>query len=169
MKNDLILMAEIVGVHGIRGTVKLKVFTDNPESLVDYAPFSDAKGQKTYDIEQLHLHGNVYLADLEGVADRTAAEKLRGVKLYAPRERLPDIKDKETYYHVDLVGLAAEHVDGTPMGTVIAVANFGAGDLLDIKPAKGNSFYIPFTNDAVPNVDLASKKIVIDPPPGLLD
>jgi len=167
--SPLTCMAEIVGVHGVRGMVKLKVFGDNPEALAGYGPLSDAEQKKTFKLKDLALHGNTWLARVEGVDDRTAAEKLRGVKLYVAREKLPEIKKKDTYYHNDLIGLSAEWPDGKPMGKIITVANFGAGDLLEIKPLKGTSFYVPFTNAAVPHVDIAAGKVTIDPPPGLLD
>lgn len=162
-------MAEIVGVHGIRGDVKLKVFGDDPEALPGYGPLSDAEGKRSFTLRALRLHGNIWLAGIEGVDDRTAAEKLRGTKLYITRDRLPEIRAKDTYYHADLIGLRAVHKDGHDMGKVIAVANFGGGDLLEIQPPKGQSFYLPFTNSAVPNVDLAAKTVTVDPPPGLLD
>ncbi len=162
-------MAEIVGAHGIRGLVKLKIFSDDPEAIVDYAPLCDAAQKRTFEINELTLHGNIWLAELDGVTDRTMAEKLRGTKLYASRDQLPDIKSDNTYYHADLIGLAAEYPDGRPLGKIISIANFGAGDLLEIKPLKGSSFYVPFTHAVVPKVDIAAKKVTVDPPPGLLD
>lgn len=162
-------MAEIVGVHGIKGAVKLKVFAESPEDLQDYGTFTDDKGQKTFEILTLHDHGNIYLADLKGVTDRDVAEKLRGTKLCIRREQLRTIKKKDTFYYVDLVGLAAKHVDGSVIGKVVSVANFGAGDLIEIKPAKGASFYVPFTDAVVPKVDIEGGEITIDPPPGLMD
>ena len=162
-------MAEIVGVHGIRGLVKLKIFSDNPEALTDYAPLCDSSGQKTFTLSSLHQHGNIWLAEIEGVKDRTAAEKLRGTKLCVAREHLPKIKDDNTFYHADLIGMAARFPDGKAMGAVIQVANFGAGDLLEIKPPKGASFYVPFTARIVTHVDVSKKQVTIDPPPGLID
>ena len=162
-------MAEIVGVHGIRGLVKLKIFSDNPGSLADYAPLCDPSGKKTYKLSSLQQHGNIWLAEIEGVKDRTAAEKLRGTKLCVARGDLPKIKDDNTFYHADLIGLEARWPDGKPMGRVIQVANFGAGDLLEVKPAKGASFYVPFTGKIVTEVNIAQKHVTIDPPPGLID
>jgi len=162
-------MAEIVGVHGIKGVVKLKLFGDNPAALTDYAPLCDAQNKRSYKITHLHAHGNTLLAELEGVSDRTAAEKLRGTKLYLPREHFPEIKDDKTFYHADLIGMAAVDTAGAPMGKVVTVANFGAGDLLEIKPLKGASYYLPFTDACVPKVDLPARKVTIAPPPGLLD
>src|SRR4051812_17194259 len=105
-------MAEIVGVHGVKGMVKLKVFSDSPDDLQDYAPLCDAAGSREYKFLSYQPHQNVYLARLEGVDDRTAAENMRGTKLYVPRERLPKIKEENTYYHVDLIGLAAKNAEG---------------------------------------------------------
>ncbi len=167
-------MAEIVGVHGVRGVLKVKVFSDAPEKLADYAPLCDASGKPAFTFTSLQPHGGIFLATLEGVADRTAADSLRGAKLYVPRGRLPKIEDEHTYYHVDLVGLAVTDENGEPLGKIIAVANFGGGDLLEIKPqkdgkSKGASFYLPFTNANVPRVDLAAKEATVIIPPGLLD
>lgn len=162
-------MAEIVGVHGIKGMVKLKVFSDDPDGLIDYAPLCDSSGKKEFTLLSLQQHGNVWLATIEGIKDRTAAEKLRGTKLCVPRTELPKIKDDNTFYHADLIGMSAQFPDGKPMGTVIQVANFGAGDLLEVKPLKGASFYVPFTSKIVTDVKVAEKRVTIDPPPGLID
>lgn len=162
-------MAEIVGVHGIKGMVKLKVFSDNPDGLADYAPLCNSEGEPAFTFLSFQQHGNIWLAQLEGISDRTAAEKMRGTKLYVPRSRLPKITQENTYYHNDLIGLAARLQDGSDLGRIVNVANFGAGDLLEIKPPKGPSFYLPFTNKNVPEIDIEKKLAVIDLPEGLLD
>ncbi|MBU6475208.1 MAG: 16S rRNA processing protein RimM [Alphaproteobacteria bacterium] len=171
---NLVCMAEIVGVHGVRGMLKLKIFSDAPEKLAGYAPLCDAAGQPAFSFASLQPHGNIWLAALEGVGDRAAAEKLRGTKLYVPRDRLPQIADEHTYYHVDLIGLAVKDENGDTIGKIVAVANFGGGDLLDIKPqkdgkSKSASFYLPFTRANVPHVDLGKKEATVIIPPGLLD
>ena len=165
---NLICLAEIVGVHGVKGMLKLKVFSESPEDLPDYAPLCDETG-KEYKFLSFNPHQNIYLAAFDGVTDRTQAEKLRGTKLYVPRERLPQIKDENTYYHADLVGLVTKDGSGAAFGKIINIANFGAGDLLEIKPLKGASYYVPFTNAVVPQVDIAKKEATIIVPPGLLD
>lgn len=165
----MICMAEIVGVHGVRGIVKMKVFCDDPESLPDYAPLCDAAGTREFKLLSFQPHQNIYLAQLDGIADRTLAEKLRGTKLYVPRDRLPDIEDDGTFYHVDLIGLAVKDEAGRVFGKVIQVANFGAGDLLEIKPLKGASYYVPFTEANVPQVDIDKKEATVIIPDGLLD
>lgn len=167
--NGLVCMAEIVGVHGIKGMLKLKIFSEDPDQLMGYAPLFCPVSKKEYKFTSLHAHQNVFLATMEGLSDRTAAEKLRGTKLYVPRDRLPVLKKPETYYHVDLVGLAAQNPDGELIGKIISVADFGAGTLLEIKPVKGASYFIPFTNDAVPNIDLTARTATVIIPAGLLD
>jgi 16S rRNA processing protein RimM len=161
-------MAEIVGVHGIKGAVKLKVFSENPQQLAKGAPLCDSDGNPVT-LTSLQQHGNIWLAQVKGIPDRTAAEKLRGKKLFLARDELPEIEEKNTYYHADLIGMDALLPDQRPLGKVVAVANFGAGDLLEIKPAKGQTFYVPFTNSIVPQVDVKKKQLTVDPPPGLLD
>ena len=169
MPSDMICMAEIVGVHGVKGMLKLKVFSDAPEKLMDYTPLCDAAGEKKYKFLTFQPHQNVYLATMDGVKDRTAAEKLRGTKLYVPREHLPKIKDKDTYYHADLIGLTAKDADGAVIGKIIQVANFGAGDLLEIKPLKGASYFVPFTKSVIPEINVEKREATVIAPPGLLD
>jgi 16S rRNA processing protein RimM len=165
----MIAMAEIVGVHGVRGMVKLKIYGDNPDVLPGYSPYTDSTCKKTFTLNAVVQHGSIHLAEIDGVADRTAAEKLRGTVLYIDRALLPKIKDADTYYHADLIGMAAIYPDGRAMGKITGVANFGAGDLLDVKPVKGASFYVPFTNEVVPDVNMDTRTVTIDPPHGLLD
>lgn len=167
MTDGLLLIAEITGVHGIKGDVKLRHYGDD-KKLLTLRPLCDSDGQTLCTITQLRGDSPALIATIDGLADRTAAEKWRGKKLYIQRHDLPPIKKKNTYYHADLIGLAARHIDGTSLGTVIGVANFGAGDLLDIKPPRGNSFYIPFRDACVPEVSLEERYVLIDPPEGLL-
>jgi 16S rRNA processing protein RimM len=169
LTEPLVCLGEIVGVHGIKGQVKIKLFGDDPKALTSLSPLSDARGKEICEVLSVAAHGNIFLARLKGIDDRTAAEKWRGVKLHASRARLPKIRDKDTFYHADLVGLDVSDTRGKALGRVIAVANFGVGDLLEIAPPQGASFYFPFTEQAVPTVDIAAKKITVDPPPGLLD
>ena len=162
-------MAEIVGVHGVKGMLKLKVFSDSPENLPDYAPLCDAAGKREFTFLTFQPHQNIYLVTLDNIKDRDQAEKLRGTKLYVSRDRLPKIKDKDTYYHADLIGLSAKDAAGMVIGKIIHVANFGSGDLLEIKPVKGASYYVPFTKAIVPHVDIEKKEATVLVPPGLLD
>jgi 16S rRNA processing protein RimM len=105
---------------------------------------------------------------LKGIADRNAAEKLNGLELSVPQDRLPPVEEGE-YYHADLIGLTAVTRTGVVLGTVIAVPNYGAGDLLEIAPKTGNTVLVPFSDAAVPEVDVAGGRVVVDPPRGLFD
>lgn len=163
MDDKLLLMAEIVGVHGIKGEVKLKLFGEDARLLVKTQLF-DAAGLPLCTLLRAKGDSAYCVAGIDGVEDRSQAEKWRGKKLYLPRAALPKIKTKDTFYHVDLIGLEARHVDGRVLGTVIGVANYGAGDLLDIKPPKGNSFFVPFKDEYVPDVDIDGGYVAIDPP-----
>ncbi|MBI3440591.1 MAG: 16S rRNA processing protein RimM [Proteobacteria bacterium] len=169
MSDALICMAEIVGVHGVRGIMKVKVFSDTPEDLMDYMPLCDAAGKRTFEFLTFQPHKNIYLVTMSGVNDRDAAGKLRGTKLYMPRRNLPALKDKNTYYHADLLGLTAVDAGGAVIGQIIQVANFGAGDLLEIRPLTGASYFVPFTKTVVPKVDLKKKQATVIVPPGMLD
>ena len=164
----LLLVGRIAGAHGLRGLVKLQCFTAEPAGIGRYGPLSDAAGKRTFEVTVLNPVKGGVVASIAGVADRTAAEKLRGVELYMPRERLPEAGEGE-YYYADLVGLAAELVDGRPFGRVRAVENYGAGDLLAIDRPDGPPVSLPFTDRVVPVVDLAGGRVVVDPPAGLMD
>lgn len=164
----LLLVGRIAAAHGLRGLVKLQCFTAEPESIGNYGPLSDAAGKRVFEVTVLNPVKGGVLASIAGVADRTAAEKLRGVELYMPRDRLPPAAEGE-YYHADLVGLAAELKDGTAFGRVQAVENYGAGDLLAIVRPGGRPVSLPFTDQVVPVVDIAGGRVVVDPPLGLVD
>jgi 16S rRNA processing protein RimM len=166
--DGLLLMAEVMGAQGLRGAVKLRVFGDDPEGLPGYPPLHDPAKGRTFRLKRVWEHSGIWLAEIEGVTDRTAAENLRGLKLYLPRADLPEIAEDGTYYHADLTGLAAVKPDGTRIGTIESVANFGAGDLLEIRPLQGATFYVPFTDAVVPRVDIKGGTVTVDPPPGLL-
>lgn len=159
-----ICIGKIATAHGVRGLVKLNLYGDDPSSFEKYGPLYTGETENgTLRLSLKGRAGGHILAAVEGVADRDAAEALRGVELWLDRDRLPPTADDE-YYHADLVGMVVTDTGGTRLGTVIAVANFGAGDLLDIQPDIGDSFYLPFTGDTVRSVDLDGKAILVDPP-----
>ena len=129
----------------------------------------EAEDGRSFEIEEVRSGKEFLVARLKGVADRATAEQLRNTDLFVPRERLPDTADEE-YYHADLIGLSVENSAGQTTGTVIAVHNFGAGDLLEIQPVGGGgTVMVPFTADAVPVVDIVQAKIVMEPPPGTFE
>ncbi|HYD31035.1 MAG TPA: ribosome maturation factor RimM [Azospirillaceae bacterium] len=170
-----ICVGQIVGVHGVRGLVKLISFTENPAAVVAYGPLSDEAGKRFFKVELMSTVKDHWLARIDGVADRTAAEALKGVRLHVDRSALPEPEEEE-FYHADLLGLRAELVDGTALGTVLSVHDFGAGDVLELTLApgfkdaagKGRSGVtaIPFTRAVVPVVDVKGGRIVVDLPEG---
>jgi 16S rRNA processing protein RimM len=158
----------VTGPHGIRGAVRIKSFTAVPDDIARYGPLADESGRRRFALAVIGAAKGVLLAQIEGIEDRNRAEALRGLKLYLPRAALPPPAADE-YYHADLVGLAAELPDGTAVGRVHAVHDFGAGDVIEIARPAAPPALVPFTRAAVPLVDLAAGRLVIDPPPGLLD
>jgi 16S rRNA processing protein RimM len=161
---DRICVAQIGAAHGIRGEVRLRSFTQDPTAVTSYGPLESEDGARRFTIEALRPAKDHFVARFAGVGDRDAAERLTHLKLYVSRDRLPPIEDDETYYHADLVGLVAVAPDGTALGTVTAVHNFGAGDLIEIKPERGGEpLMVPFTETAVPEIDMKARRMIVRP------
>ena len=158
-----ICIARIGAAHGVRGAVKLWSFTEDPLAVTRYGVLATKDGSRSFEIATAREAKDHLVATLKGVATREDAERLNGIELYIAREKLPDTADDE-YYHADLIGLAAVDAAGAPMGRVIAIHNFGAGDIIEIAPPHGTSMLLPFTNAVVPTVDLASGRVVIQLP-----
>jgi 16S rRNA processing protein RimM len=162
----------VVGApHGVRGAVRIKSFTAEPAAIAGYGALEDESGARQFTLKFVGPakgYGMI-VAKVSGVSDRDRAEALRGLRLYAPRAMLPAIGDEDEFYHADLVGLAALLEDGTRLGAVIAVHDFGAGDMLEIARDAGQPVLVPFTRAVVPVVDLAGRRVVLDPPAGLID
>ena len=157
-----VLVARFGAAHGVRGEVKLWSFTEDPLAVADYGPLESKDGTRQFVIAALRPAKDFLIARVEGVADRNAAEALRNVELYLPRERLPAIDEDDTWYYADLVGLAAVAPDGASLGTVAAVHNFGAGDIVEIAPAGGGkTLLLPFTEAVVPEVDIKARRMVV--------
>ena len=157
-----ICVARIGAAHGVRGEVRLWSFTEQPDAIAGYGQLETDDGARRIEIAELRKAKDHFVARLKGVDDRDAAEALRNVELYIPRERLPPIEEPETFYHADLIGLAAVTVEGAPLGTVAAVHNFGAGDVIEIARAEGGEpLMLPFTEASVPKIDIAAKQIVV--------
>lgn len=154
----------ISGVHGVRGLVRVKPFTADPADVTAYGPVTDKTGRPIRLALQSLLKGQ-WLVRIDGVADRTAAEALKGTELFVARDRLPPPEDEDDFYHADLLGLTAHLTTGTVAGRVRAVLTIGETDVLEILPqAGGSSLLVPFTKANVPTVDLAGGRLVIDPP-----
>ncbi len=164
-KTKLVVMGVVTGAHGIRGEVKIKSFTAVPEDIAAYGPLLLDDGPGEVEILRLRPGKGVFIAKLAGIGDRNAAEALKGRKLKLPRERLPEPEEDDSFYYEDLVGLRAEREDGSDAGVVVAVHDFGAGDLLEIRPPGARAtYYLPFTRELVPQVDVGGGRVVVKPP-----
>jgi 16S rRNA processing protein RimM len=159
---EKILFATIGAAHGVIGEVRVKSFASDPAALADYGPLFADDGRR-FEIERLRPGKNVVIAKFRGIDDRNAAEALNGIPLYLAREKLPPPEEDE-FYHADLIGLEAVTEAGERLGTVIAVHDFGAGDILDIAPPRGPSLMVPFTKAAVPSIDIAAGRLTVVPP-----
>jgi 16S rRNA processing protein RimM len=160
----LILIAQIGGAFGVKGEVRLTSFAEDPKSLLAYSPLKDEAGRPVLTLTDGRIHKGGLVARAREVADREAAEALRGVKLYIARDALPAAAEDE-FYLADLIGLAAVAPDGSSLGSVKSVADFGAGDLLEIEPGDGApAWWAPFTREVVPEVDLAAGRVVVARP-----
>lgn len=166
--HDLVSVGVITGAHGIRGEVKLRSFTAIPAAIAAYSPLHTAAG-KAVDIVKLRPQTDGFIAVLTGVADRDAAEALKGTELFVPRSRLPEPAAGEVYLR-DLVGLAVWLTDGGKFGEVVATPNYGAGDLLDVKvEGRHDTLLIPFAKNFVVEIDAVARRITVDLPEGFLD
>ncbi|WP_137702542.1 ribosome maturation factor RimM [Marimonas lutisalis] len=165
--SDLICVGAISGAYGVRGEVRLKSFTAEPEAIADYSPLSSEDGAQSFTVTIIRPIKGGFAARLGGIATKEQADALRGTRLFARRDQLPSLPDDE-FYHADLIGLQVFDTGGHELGRVKSVQNHGAGDLLEIHgPGLKSTVLLPFTRDAVPTVDLTAGRIVADPPDGL--
>ncbi len=169
----MVCLGIVTAPHGVRGEVRIRSFTERPEDVVVYGELCDEAGGRRFRARCRGVVRGAVVAVLEGVEDRDAAERLRGLRLYVPRGRLPPTRDDE-YYHADLIGLRAELVgehgcEAQPLGLVSAVDDFGAGPVLEIAIEGKPPVMVPFTREVVPIVDLAGGRVAIAAVPGLLD
>ena len=160
---DLVLVGVVTAPHGVRGLVKVKSFTEEPSDLVAYGALSDQAGLRTFQLEIVGEAKGQLIVRMDGIADRNAAEDLKGQKLYIHRSALPEPEEDE-FYHADLIGLRTVLSDGSAHGRIKAVHDFGAGDLLEVALESGGMTYLPFTRDVVPTVDLKSGTATVVPP-----
>ena len=158
-----ICIARIGAAHGVRGAVKLWTFTEDPFAVKRYGPLSTKDGARQFEVTDAREAKGHLVATLKGVTTRDEAERLNGVELYIAREKLPATREDE-YYHSDLIGLAAVTTADRPLGRVIAIYNFGAGDIMEIAPPQGATMLLPFTNAVVPTVDLKAGRVMIELP-----
>jgi 16S rRNA processing protein RimM len=169
MAKDRVLLGVVAAPHGVRGLVRIRSFTEHPMAIASYGPLVDETGTTTYRVHAQSAVGDAVLARIEGVADRTAAEGLRGLRLYVERSALPATADRE-WYEADLVGLAAVGRDGRDWGKVVAFHDFGAGLTMEVSGghASRGSLMLPFNDTAVPGIDVEAGTVLVDPPAGIL-
>jgi len=165
--NHKICVGMIMSAHGVRGLVRLRSFTEDPETLLEYKTLTDESGKKEYAFRIKTAAKDFFIAEIDGVKNKEEADALRSTKLYVPRAALPKTKKTE-YYESDLLGLAAQDIVGKSFGTVRAVHNYGGGPFLEIGTNKTDSFMLPFTDACVPKVDIKAGMVTIAPPEGWL-
>ena len=158
-----VCVARIGAAHGVRGAVKLWTFTEDPFAVKEYGPLSTKDGARHFELESAREAKDHLVVTFKGVATRNDAERLNGIELYIARDKLPDTDDDE-YYHADLIGLDAVTTADEPLGRVIAIHNFGAGDIIEIAPPSGTTILLPFSNAVVPTVDISGGRVVIELP-----
>ncbi|SIS84348.1 16S rRNA processing protein RimM [Roseivivax lentus] len=169
MSEERICVGVLGGAFGVAGEVRLKSFTAEPEAIADYGPFETEDASRSFDMQIVRPVKQGFAVRLSGVRSKEDADALKGTQLFVPRARLPQLPDDE-FYHADLIGLAVMDTGGAPLGTVRAVLNHGAADLLEItRPGSAQTALLPFTQTIVPTVDLTAGKIVVEPPEGLFD
>jgi 16S rRNA processing protein RimM len=159
LSDNLILMARVAGAFGVKGEVRLTAYTADPMALLEYRDLKRESGAAGLTLTSARPHKGGVVVRAQEVETREQAEALRGLRLYISREALPAPEEDE-YYLVDLIGLTVQAADGETLGVVREVRDFGAGDLLEIQPETGASWWLPFTREAVPEVRLAERVIV---------
>lgn len=158
------------GAHGVRGDVRLKSFTEAPLDIAAYGPLASEDGTRSFEILEVRPAGDHLVATIKGIASREDALALKGTRLYVERNRLPEPDEADTWYHADLIGIEARDADGALMGTVKAVFDYGAGDLLEIAlEGSARLVLIPFTSETVPEVDIDAGQLTVLPPEGLIE
>jgi 16S rRNA processing protein RimM len=164
MAKELVLVGKFGAAHGIKGEVRLQSFTGDPAAIGRYGPLSNVKGQQFTLTALRPVKGDLFVARVEGIKDRTAAEALVNVELFVARAALPPPEEDE-FYLTDLIGLDARDPSGVRLGTILNVLNFGGGDILEVVPeGGGETWLLPFTKEVVPEIDLAGRAVIILPP-----
>jgi 16S rRNA processing protein RimM len=167
MSSERICVGAITGAFGVAGEVRLKSFCADPTAIADYGPLYTEDGSRSFVVKLTRPVAGGLGARVTGIKTKEEADALRGTELYVDRTRLPSLPDDE-FYHSDLIGLQAVDTGGAILGLVAAVHNHGAGDILEITgPGRKTALMLPFTLAAVPTVDLAAGRVVVDLPEGL--
>ncbi|TVS02726.1 MAG: 16S rRNA processing protein RimM [Rhodobacteraceae bacterium] len=169
MSGSRVCVGAIAGAYGVRGELRLKSFCAEPRAIAEYGPLWSEDGSRSFEVTLGVAVAQGFAARLSGVRTREEAEALRGMRLFAERDRLPDLPEDE-FYHADLIGLEVFNTGGVSLGRVKAVLNHGASDLLELmRPGQKGAVLLPFTRTIVPTVDVAAGRIIADPPEGLIE
>jgi 16S rRNA processing protein RimM len=163
-----VCVGQFAGAHGVRGLVRLKPFTAVADDATRYGAVATEDGKRTFELELVGHAKGVLIVRIAGIADRDAAQALSGTRLFVDRARLPE-PDAEEFYHADLIGLAVETPDGAPLGTIRAVDDFGAGDVIELVLTDGRAVMVPFTRAVVPTIDVEARRCVVALPAGALE
>jgi len=165
--SDRVVVGAIVGAFGLKGEVRIKSFCADPEAIADYGALTNEDGSKSFNLTIVSPIKGGYSVRIDGIQYRDQAEDLKGIQLYALRDAMPNLPDDE-FYHSDLIGLPVIDTGGVKLGIITGVEGHGAGDFLEINAiGQKNTALLPFTKAAVPTVDLAAGKVIIDPPKGV--
>jgi 16S rRNA processing protein RimM len=168
-QDDWVCLGVVGRPHGVKGLVRIRPFTEDPEAIAAYGPLTDRKTGRKYTVSVANVTKGMVIARIEGVEDRDQADALKGTELWVDRGALPEIEDEEAFYHHDMIGLRAVAKGGEAIGEVVGIENYGAGDLLELRTQEGRLVLVPFTRDTVPEVDIEGGRVVIEPTAGLLD
>ncbi len=160
MPGRLILVGRVAGAFGVKGEVRIVAYTSDPLALLDYRDLRREDGSAGLTLLGGRVAKGTLICRTRELASPEAADALRGLDLYVPREALPAPEEEDEFYFADLIGLSAVTPEGETLGTIKSVQNFGAGDLLEIQPATGASWWLPFTRDAVPEVKIAEGVVI---------
>ena len=168
MLTDYLAVGAIAGPHGVRGQFKVKLFAESPAALEKYGALQIDDGRALkLTVKSLNNKGLVIVSAV-GVTSREAAESLRGFLLSTPRASLPSTAEDE-FYHADLLGASVFHENGTSLGVAVALHNFGAGEIIEVKPSSGDTVMLPFARRSVVSIDIPNRRVVLAPPAGFLN
>ena len=169
-KSARLCLGHVTGAHGVKGEVRIRTYTQDPESIAAYGPLEDEAGTRRFTLIRARAAKEGAVARIEGIDTREEAEALKGTGLHVARAALPEKAEENSWYQADLVGLVAINADGAALGQVVAVQNYGAGDLLELRPATGgNTVLVPFTEAIVPEIDIQAGWMLMLPPEGVFE
>jgi 16S rRNA processing protein RimM len=166
-EDRLVVVGQIAGAFGVKGEVRIRTFTDDPDACFSYGPLMDEKGAVILTPVKARPLNQDYGVITREQRQREEWEALKGTLLHVPRAAMPATEGNE-FYVADLIGMTVVHVDGRALGQVKAVHNFGAGDLVEVAPASGSTFLLPFSDPVFPEVDLRARKLTASPDEELL-